>query len=103
MAGKEYHLRLPTGDEWEEILVSLVANLHQEMARAADRMTIPELAKKVSEEFASVSKQISTGNQAEIHRAYGLAMLLYVSFFQCGRVVKFRPGQFPADPSNNTN
>ena len=99
MAGKEYRLRLPKGDEWEEILVSLVDNLHQEMARSADRMTIAELSNKVSEEFAKISKQIETG-KAEIHRAYGLAMLLYISFFQCGRVVKIGQNQFPTDHTN---
>ena len=100
MAGKEYRLRLPKGDEWEEILVSLLDNLHQEMARSADRMTIAELSNKVSEEFAKISKQIETGNLAEIHRAYGLAMLLYISFVQCGRVVNIRQNQFPTDHTN---
>jgi len=99
MSKENRHLRFPTGDEWEEIIVSLITNLHQEMARSADRMTIAELSNKVSEEFAKISKQIETG-KAEIHRAYGLAMLLYISFFQCGRVVKIGQNQFPTDHTN---
>ena len=99
MSKENRHLRFPTGDEWEEIIVSLITNLHQEMARSADRMTIAELSNKVSEEFAKISKQIETG-KAEIHRAYGLAMLLYISFVQCGRVVNIRQNQFPTDHTN---